>query len=54
MAKVKDPNWKAPRNAWGHPDLEGTFTSDDFRMLYRALLTWMHLGRSVAPRSPVD
>jgi D-amino peptidase len=30
------------------------FTSDDFRMLYRALLTWMHLGRSVAPRSPVD
>src|SRR5688500_12954574 len=26
IAKVKDPNWKAPRNAWGHPDLEGTFT----------------------------
>lgn len=30
------------------------FTSDDFRMVYRCLLTWMHLGRSVAPRSPVD
>ena len=22
-AKVKDPHWKAPRTAWGHPDLEG-------------------------------
>lgn len=31
-----------------------SFSSDDFRMLYRCLLTWMHLGRSVAPRSPVD
>ena len=31
MAKVKDPNWKAPRNTWGQPDLEGTFSSDDFR-----------------------
>jgi hypothetical protein len=30
-AKVKDPNWKAPRNAWGHPDLEGVWTSDDMR-----------------------
>jgi hypothetical protein len=30
-AKVKDPNWKAPRTAWGHPDLEGTWTSDDMR-----------------------
>jgi hypothetical protein len=26
-----DPNWKAPRTAWGHPDLEGTWTSDDMR-----------------------
>jgi hypothetical protein len=31
IARVKDPNWKAPRTGWGHPDLEGTFTSDDFR-----------------------
>src|SRR5262245_26056840 len=30
-AKVKDPNWKAPRTAWGHPDLDGTWTSDDMR-----------------------
>jgi len=30
-AKVKDPNWKAPRTSWGHPDLEGTWTSDDMR-----------------------
>jgi hypothetical protein len=28
-AKVKDPNWKAPRTAWGHPDIEGIWTSDD-------------------------
>jgi hypothetical protein len=30
-AKVKDANWKAPRTWWGHPDLEGTWTSDDMR-----------------------
>jgi hypothetical protein len=30
-AKYKDPNWKGPRLAWGHPDLEGTWTSDDMR-----------------------
>ena len=30
-AKAKDPNWKAPRTAWGHPDLEGVWTSDDMR-----------------------
>jgi hypothetical protein len=30
-AKVKDPNWKSPRTAWGHPDLEGIWTSDDMR-----------------------
>src|SRR4030095_3234758 len=22
-AKFKDPNWKAPRTSWGHPDLDG-------------------------------
>ena len=31
-----------------------TFEDDDFRTIYRILLTWMYLGRSVAPRSPVD
>src|SRR5262245_14144665 len=30
-AKAKDPNWKPPRTPWGHPDLEGTWTSDDMR-----------------------
>jgi hypothetical protein len=26
-----NPNWKAPRTSWGHPDLEGTWTTDDMR-----------------------
>ena len=30
-AKVRDPHWKAPRTSWGHPDLEGIWTSDDMR-----------------------
>ena len=30
-AKAKDPHWKPPRTSWGHPDLEGTWTSDDMR-----------------------
>jgi hypothetical protein len=30
-AKAKDPKWTAPRTPWGHPDLEGTWTSDDMR-----------------------
>ena len=30
-AKAKDPNWKAPRTAWGQPDLSGIWTSDDMR-----------------------
>ena len=30
-AKAKDPNWKAPRTPWGHPDLDGVWTSDDMR-----------------------
>src|SRR5689334_4348694 len=30
-AKVKDPNWKAPKTAWGQPDLTGIWTSDDMR-----------------------
>jgi hypothetical protein len=30
-AKRVNPHWKAPRTAWGHPDLEGTWTTDDMR-----------------------
>src|SRR4029453_9188303 len=30
-AKRVDPHWKAPRTAWGHPDLEGIWTTDDMR-----------------------
>jgi hypothetical protein len=30
-AKVKDPNWTPGRTPWGHPDLEGIWTSDDMR-----------------------
>jgi hypothetical protein len=30
-AKRSNPHWKAPRNAWGQPDLEGIWTTDDMR-----------------------
>ena len=30
-AKRTNPHWKAPRTAWGHPDLEGIWTTDDMR-----------------------
>ena len=30
-AAVVNPKWKAPKLAWGHPDLEGIWTSDDMR-----------------------
>src|SRR6188474_3380560 len=30
-AKRMNPHWKAPRNAWGQPDLEGIWTTDDMR-----------------------
>ena len=30
-AKRADPHWKAPRNAFGQPDLEGIWTTDDMR-----------------------
>src|SRR5687768_15996946 len=30
-AKRVNARWKAPRTAWGHPDLEGIWTSDDMR-----------------------
>src|SRR5690606_19718348 len=28
-AAYVDPNWKAPRTSWGHPDLTGIYTVDD-------------------------
>ena len=30
-AAVANPHWKAPRTAWGQPDLEGIWTTDDMR-----------------------
>ena len=30
-AAVVNPKWTAPKTAWGHPDLEGIWTSDDMR-----------------------
>ena len=30
-AAVANPKWAAPKLAWGHPDLEGIWTSDDMR-----------------------
>jgi hypothetical protein len=30
-AKAKDPKWTGPRTVWGHPELEGVWTSDDMR-----------------------
>src|SRR5687767_15914645 len=32
-AKRANPQWKAPRTPWGHPDLEGIWTTDDMRGL---------------------
>ena len=26
-----DPNWQPPRTPWGHPDLQGIWTTDDMR-----------------------
>ena len=30
-AAAANPHWKAPKLPWGHPDLEGIWTSDDMR-----------------------
>jgi hypothetical protein len=30
-AAVADPNWKVPRTSWGHPSLEGVYSTDDMR-----------------------
>jgi hypothetical protein len=29
--KAPDANWKVPKTPWGHPDLQGTWTSDDLQ-----------------------
>src|SRR5688500_3689704 len=34
-AAVVDPNWKAPRTSWGHPSLEGIWSTDDMRSVPR-------------------
>jgi hypothetical protein len=34
-AAYKDPRWKAPRTSWGHPSLEGTYSTDDMRGIPR-------------------
>jgi hypothetical protein len=30
-ARVTDPRWRAPRTSWGHPSLEGVWSTDDMR-----------------------
>ena len=30
-AAVVDPEWQVPRTSWGHPSLDGVWTSDDMR-----------------------
>ena len=30
-ARYKNPKWTYPRKPWGHPDIEGEFSSDDMR-----------------------
>ena len=48
-AKVKDPNWKAPRTAWGHPDLDGVWTSDDMRGIPTSRPAAMGTRESLTP-----
>jgi hypothetical protein len=48
-AKVKDPNWKAPRTAWGHPDLEGVWTSDDMRSVQMSRAAQYGTRESLTP-----
>jgi len=48
-SKVKDPNWKAPRLSWGHPDLEGIWTSDDMRGIPTSRLPAQGTRESLTP-----
>jgi hypothetical protein len=34
-ALAKDPNWQVPRTSWGHPNLEGNYSTDDMRSVPR-------------------
>ena len=34
-AAVTNPRWKAPRTSWGHPSLEGVWSTDDMRSVPR-------------------
>jgi hypothetical protein len=34
-AAYKNPRWTAPKTSWGHPSLEGTFSTDDMRGIPR-------------------
>jgi len=34
-AAFKNSNWKAPQTSWGHPDLQGTWSTDDMRGIPR-------------------
>jgi hypothetical protein len=34
-AAYKDRNWTAPRTSWGHPNLQGTWSTDDMRGIPR-------------------
>jgi hypothetical protein len=34
-ALYKNPKWKVPRTSWGHPSLEGTYSTDDMRGIPR-------------------
>jgi hypothetical protein len=34
-ASVVDPSWQAPQTSWGHPNLEGVWTTDDMRSVPR-------------------
>jgi len=34
-AAVADPDWQTPLTSWGHPNLEGTWTTDDMRSVPR-------------------
>ncbi len=35
VALVTDPDWTGPRTSWGHPDLQGTWSTDDMRGIPR-------------------
>ena len=35
VAALTDPDWAPPRTSWGHPSLEGTWSTDDMRTVPR-------------------